>query len=43
VKNVYAVGGKKEQYTSYLTELISGTDRYETAQAVLNFIKNGGK
>jgi GH25 family lysozyme M1 (1,4-beta-N-acetylmuramidase) len=43
VKNVYAVGGKKEQYTSYLTELISGEDRYATAQAVLNFIKNGGK
>ncbi|WP_446897402.1 glycoside hydrolase family 25 protein [Clostridium sp. LBM24168] len=43
VKNVYAVGGKKEQYTSYLTELISGTDRYETAERVLNFIKNGGK
>ncbi|CAB1242800.1 Endolysin [Clostridiaceae bacterium BL-3] len=43
VKNVYAVGGKKEQYTSYLTELISGEDRYATAQAVLDFIKNGGK
>jgi GH25 family lysozyme M1 (1,4-beta-N-acetylmuramidase) len=43
VKNVYAVGGKKEQYTSYLTRLISGADRYATAQAVLNFIKNGGK
>lgn len=43
VKNVYAVGGTKEQYTSYLTRLISGADRYATDQAVLDFIKNGGK
>lgn len=43
VKNVYAVGGTKEQYTSYLTKLISGADRYATDQAVLDFIKNGGK
>ncbi|CAB1262399.1 Endolysin [Clostridiaceae bacterium BL-3] len=43
VKNVYAVGGKKEQYTSYLTELISGTDRYETAERVLDFIKKRKK
>lgn len=43
VKNVYAVGGKKEQYTGYLTKLISGTDRYGKAQAALDFIKNGVK
>lgn len=43
VKNVYAVGGKKEQYTSYLTKLLSGANRYLTNQVVLNFIKNGGK
>lgn len=42
-ENVIGVGGKKEQYTSYLTRLISGVDRYSTAQAVLDFIKNGGK
>jgi GH24 family phage-related lysozyme (muramidase) len=43
VKNIYAVGGKKEQYTTYLTKLIAGADRYATDQAVLDFIKNGGK
>ncbi|NMM65508.1 glycosyl hydrolase [Clostridium sp. P21] len=43
VKNVYAVGGKADQYTSYLTKLIAGDDRYSTDQAVLDFIKNGGK
>lgn len=43
VKNVYAVGGSKEQYTGYLTKLISGSDRFATNQAVLDFIKNGGK
>ena len=43
VENVYAVGGNKKQYTSYLTRLISGKDRYATNQAVLDFIKNGGK
>ncbi|MFL0197753.1 GH25 family lysozyme [Clostridium sp. WILCCON 0269] len=42
VKNVYAVGGTKDQYTSRLTKLISGQDRYATCQAVLDFIKNGG-
>lgn len=40
VKNVYAVGGTVDQYTSYLTKLISGGDRFETSQAVLDFIKN---
>ncbi|AND83516.1 hypothetical protein GTH52_10735 [Clostridium tyrobutyricum] len=43
VENVYAVGGNEKQYTSYLTKLISGSDRYATMQLVLNFIKNGGK
>jgi lysozyme len=43
VENVYAVGGNEKQYTSYLTRLISGKDRYATNQAVLDFIKNGGK
>ncbi len=43
VKNIYAVGGTADQYTSYLTKLISGGDRYTTDQAVLDFIKNGGK
>lgn len=42
-KNIIGVGGKKEQYTSYLTRLISSGDRYGTNQAVLDFIKNGGK
>nr|5A6S_B Chain B, ENDOLYSIN [Clostridium phage phiCTP1] len=40
VKNVYAVGGNKEQYTSYLTTLIAGSTRYTTMQAVLDYIKN---
>lgn len=43
VENVYAVGGAKEQYTSHLSKLISGKDRYDTNQSVLTFIKNGGK
>ncbi|MBV4426552.1 MAG: glycoside hydrolase family 25 protein [Clostridium tyrobutyricum] len=43
VENVYAVGGNEKQYTSYLTKLISGSDRYATMQLVLNFIKNWGK
>lgn len=43
IETVYAVGGKKEQYTSYLTKLIAGADRYKTNQAVLDFIKAGGK
>ena len=40
VKNVYAVGGNKEQYTSYLKTLITGSNRYATMQAVLDYIKN---
>ena len=43
VKNVYAVGGKASQYTSYLTKLIAGSDRFTTDEAVADFIKNGGK
>jgi len=39
VNNVYAVGGKKEDYTSYLKTLITGATRYETMQNVLSFIK----
>ncbi len=37
VENVYAVGGNEKQYTSYLTKLISGSDRYATMQLVLKF------
>lgn len=37
VKNVYAVGGKKEQYSSYVKQVISGTDQYETMKEVLHF------
>jgi lysozyme len=43
VKNIIGVGGKADQYTGYLTKLISGSDRFTTDQAVLDFIKNGGK
>ncbi|WP_045905905.1 GH25 family lysozyme [Clostridium botulinum] len=39
VENVIGVGGKKEQYTSYLKTLISGNNRYYTMQAVLNYNK----
>ncbi|WP_409068834.1 GH25 family lysozyme [Clostridium caseinilyticum] len=39
VENVIGVGGKKEQYTSYLKTLISGNSRYDTMQAVLNYNK----
>lgn len=42
VEHVYAVGGKKEQYTKYLKTLLSGANRYDTMQQILNFI-NGGK
>lgn len=39
VEHVYAVGYTKEHYTSYLKTLISGNGRYNTMQAVLDFIK----
>ncbi|KEI92223.1 GH25 family lysozyme [Clostridium botulinum] len=39
VENVIGVGGKKEQYTSYLKTLVSGNNRYDTMQAVLNYNK----
>lgn len=39
-RNVYQVGGAK-QFNKAI--LIAGTDRYATAQAVLDFIKDGGK
>jgi hypothetical protein len=38
VKNVYAVGGNSTQYTSYVKQVISGADEYETMKAVLNYI-----
>lgn len=43
VENVYAVGNKKENYTSYLKVLLSGSDRYSTMQEVLNYIKTNTK
>ncbi len=39
VQNVIGVGGKKEQYTSYLKTLVSGNNRYDTMQSVLNYNK----
>lgn len=38
VENVYAVGGKKENYTTYVKQFIAGRDRFDTMQAVLNYI-----
>lgn len=38
MKNVYCVGGEKGQFTCYCTNHITGTNRYNTMQAVLNFI-----
>lgn len=38
IKNVYCVGGEKGQFTCYCTKHITGTNRYNTMQAVLNFI-----
>lgn len=37
VKNIYPVGGKQEEYTSYAKPVISGADEYETMKAVLQF------
>ncbi|MFU0784479.1 MAG: hypothetical protein ACFWT2_15515 [Thermoanaerobacterium thermosaccharolyticum] len=41
IKKIYAVGGTKEQYKSIpnIVKLISGADRFETMQLVLNYIK----
>lgn len=39
VEHVYAVGRSREHYTSYLKTLISGRNRYDTMQKVLDFIK----
>ncbi|MBB6622223.1 N-acetylmuramoyl-L-alanine amidase [Clostridium gasigenes] len=39
IKNVYCVGGKQGDFTGYCTKFISGANRYDTCQAVLNFIK----
>ena len=38
MKNVYCVGGEKGQFTCYCTKHLTGTNRYNTMQAVLNFI-----
>ena len=38
IKNVYCVGGEKGQFTCYCTNHIAGSNRYNTMQAVLNFI-----
>lgn len=44
VENVYCVGGQPTlPFTSYAKKIITGTDRYDTCQQVLNFIKNAGK
>lgn len=43
VKTVIGVGSVASQYTNYLTKLLSGASRYDTNQAVLDFIKNNGK
>lgn len=39
IKNVYCVGGKQADFTSYCTKFIGGANRYETCQNVLDFIK----
>ncbi|MDU1412768.1 MAG: N-acetylmuramoyl-L-alanine amidase [Clostridium sp.] len=39
IKNVYCVGGEKGQFTSYCTKHIAGDNRYNTMQAILNFIE----
>lgn len=41
VEHVFAVGGKKENYTSHLKTLIAGSNRYETTQKVLDYVKAG--
>lgn len=41
VENVYCVGGG--QFTDHAKQIIKGQTRYDTCQAVLDFIKNGGK
>lgn len=44
VENVYCVGAPGQlKFTSYAKKIISGTDRYDTCQQVLNFISNGFK
>lgn len=48
VENVYGVGGTPSTngivgWTSYAKTIIVGSDRYDTAQKVLDFIKAGGK
>ncbi|AUM96136.1 MULTISPECIES: peptidoglycan recognition protein family protein [Clostridium] len=43
VENVFAVGNKKENYTSHLKVLLTGGNRYTTMQAVLDYIKKNSK
>lgn len=39
IENIYCVGGNQSDFTSYCTKFIAGSNRYETCQNVLNFIK----
>ncbi|NEZ47845.1 glycosyl hydrolase [Clostridium niameyense] len=39
VEHVYAVGYDKSKYTSYVEKVISGNGRYNTMQAVLDYVK----
>lgn len=41
VEHVFAVGGKKENYTSHLKTLLAGSNRFETTQKVLDYVKAG--
>ncbi len=44
VKNVYCVGGAPAGgFTSYAKKIITGKDRFDTCQQVLDFISNGCK
>lgn len=39
IKNVHCVGGEKGQFTCYCTNHITGDNRYNTMQGVLNYIE----
>jgi len=43
MENVIGIDWDKEQYTGYLTKLISGADRYAATKLGTDFIENGGK
>jgi lysozyme len=44
VENVYCVGGPGQlPFTAMAKKTITGKDRYDTCQQVLNFISNGCK